>query len=198
MTHRQYSDHIKLCLYLGKEPGGEFKEFYDFLTELWDGMEITPIDDHNEEGNGHTIILHKGKDFYMEHDFINGCLDCHWDRIWSFFRFKKGLEVPETQDFIQSMVEEHLKCKVITPLAMTHQGSVWVEEHLKCKVITPIMFRFVRHRSVEEHLKCKVNNTGQSHAAWKTAVVEEHLKCKVDTTLNTTLNTTLLKPGLIV
>ncbi len=112
MTYWQYSDHIKLCLYLGKEPRGEFKVFYDFLTELWKDMEILVVDNYNEQGNGHTIIFHKGYEFYMEQDFNRGCLECHWDRIWSFFRFKKCMNVPETQDFIRGMVEEHLKCKV--------------------------------------------------------------------------------------
>jgi len=115
ITNQQYSDHLKVCHYLGKEPGGEFKDYYDFLTELWKDMEFSVINDHNEQGNGHTIILHKGKDFYMEQDFKNDRLRCEWDRVWSFFRTKKGMEVPETQDFIQRMVEEHLKCKVSTP-----------------------------------------------------------------------------------
>jgi hypothetical protein len=61
MTFQQYSDHIKLCQYLGKEPQGEFKEFYDFLTDLWKDMELSLVDKHNEQG----IIFHKGSDFYM-------------------------------------------------------------------------------------------------------------------------------------
>jgi hypothetical protein len=137
MTYRQYSDHIKLCQYLGKEPQGEFKEFYDFITELWKDMEFSVINDHNKQG----IIFHKGTDFYMEQDFKNGWLWCESDRVWSFFRFKKGLEVPETQDFIRGMVEEHLKSKVYTTLSTPSRRSrphcQWVEEHLKSKVSTP-------------------------------------------------------------
>ena len=112
MTYRQYSDHIKLCLYLGKEPGGEFKEFYDFITSLWKDLEISVVDNYNEQG----IILHKGKDFYMEQDFKNGWFECNHDRVWSFFRSIKGMEYTETQDFIQRAVEEHLKCKTSTPV----------------------------------------------------------------------------------
>ena len=108
MTHRQYSDHIKLCLYLGKEPHGEFKEYYDFITGLWEDMEFTVVDEQD-------IIFHKGTVFYMEQDFKNGYIWCHWDRVWSFFESKKGMVLPETQEFIQSMVEEHLKCKALTP-----------------------------------------------------------------------------------
>ena len=115
MTYGQYSDHIKLCQYLGKELQGEFKDFYDFITFLWKDMEFSVINDHNDL----FIILHKGTDFYMGQDFKNGWLECQWDRIWSFFRIKKGMEVPETKVFIRGMVEEHLKCKVDTTLDTT-------------------------------------------------------------------------------
>jgi hypothetical protein len=111
MTYQQYTNHIKLCQYLGKEPQGEFKEFYDFITDMWKDIEFSVINDHNKQG----IILHKGTEYYMEQDFKNGWLKCDSGRVWSFFRFKKGMEIPETQVFIQSMVEEHLKCKASTP-----------------------------------------------------------------------------------
>jgi len=129
MTYRQYSDHIKLCTYLGKEPRGEFKDFYDCITELWKDMEFSVNNNHNVQG----IILHKGRDFYMEQDFRNGYLRGEWDRVWSFFQVKKGMEVSDTQDFIQSMVEEHLKCRVLTPLDDFPLDIIVVEEHLKCQ-----------------------------------------------------------------
>jgi hypothetical protein len=111
MTYQQYTDHLKLCQYLGKEPLGEFKEFHDFISDLWKDMTFSVINDHNEQ----CIIFHKGTDFFMQQDFKNGKLKCQWDRIWSFFLIKKGMEIPELKDFIQSMVEQHLKCKVLTP-----------------------------------------------------------------------------------
>jgi len=111
MTYRQYTDHIKICQYLGKEPQGEFKDFYGFLTGLWKDMEISVIINHDEQ----AIIFHKGDMFFMEQDFNNGYLWCHPDRVWSFFHINKGLEEPETQDFIQSTVEEYLKREVPTP-----------------------------------------------------------------------------------
>ncbi len=137
MTYRQYSDHIKLCLYLGKEPGGEFKEFYDFLTELWDGMEFTVVDKHNKQG----IIFHKGDEFFMEQDFKNGWFECNHDRVWSFFRTKKCMGYTETQDFIQRMVEEHLKCRVLTPTrSRWHRHSRWkniLNVRNSVRVLTP-------------------------------------------------------------
>jgi hypothetical protein len=168
MNYRQYSDHIKLCLYLGKEPGGEFKEYYDFITGLWRDMEISVVDNYKVQ----SIILHKGDMFYMEQDFKNDGLRCDWDRIWSFFQFKKGLEVPETKDFIQSMVEEHLKCKVSTPDWLRYILVDRVEEHLKCTALTPATLLPFVVTLVEEHLKCKAltpNGTGMAGMAhgWK-------------------------------
>jgi hypothetical protein len=184
MTYIQYSDHLKVCHYLGKEPGGEFKDFYDFLTELWKDMEFSVINDHNEQG----IILHKGTDFYMEQDFKNGLLWCEYNRVCSFFRTKKCMEIPETQVFIQSMVEEHLKCKVSTPAERDPVGARWVEEHLKCKVSTPNATSPDALRTVEEHLKCKVSTPSREMTSTG-CLVEQHLKCKVKTTLDTTLST---------
>jgi len=133
MTYQQYTDHLKLCQYLGKEPLGEFKEFHDFISDLWKDMTFSVINDHNEQ----CIIFHKGTDFFMQQDFKNGKLKCQWDRIWSFFLIKKGMEIPELKDFIQSMVEQHLKCKVLTPLTSFHRWKNQVGQHLKCKVLTP-------------------------------------------------------------
>jgi len=117
MTYQQYSDHLKVCRYLGKEPQGEFKEFYDFITELWKDMEFTLNNGYNKQG----IIFHKGEEFFMEQDFKNGWFRCSYDRVWSFFQSKKGMEVPEIKDFIKSMVAEHLKCNVLTPIRRLQQ-----------------------------------------------------------------------------
>jgi hypothetical protein len=130
MTYRQYSDHIKLCQYLGKEPQGEFREFYDFVTGLWKDMEISVIDDQG-------ILFHKGDGLFMRQDFKNGWFWCDWDRVWSFFRIVKTMELLETQDFIRGVVEEHLKCKALTPSMCCGCAPAWVEEHLKCKALTP-------------------------------------------------------------
>ena len=36
-----------------------------------------------------------------------------------------------------AMMEEHLKCKVLTPIKESARLQRMVEEHLKCKVLTP-------------------------------------------------------------
>jgi hypothetical protein len=149
MTYRQYSDHIKLCAYLGKDIGGEYKEFYDFITELWRDMGISVYEDQG-------ILFHKGDGLFMQQDFKNGWLLCHWDRVWSFLRTTKGMEYTETQDFIRGVVEEHLKCKALTPLLDDIFDKLEVEEHLKCKALTPVSVGMEYWYRVEEHLKSKV------------------------------------------
>jgi hypothetical protein len=151
MTYRQYSDNIKLCQYLGKEPGGDFKELYDFITELWKDMEFSVIDAHN----GQCIILHKGTEYYMEQEFKNGWLDCHFTRVWSFFRTTKGMGFNETRDFIRGMVEEHLKCNVSSLTLAAFDGKEQVEEHLNCQGLTPRLLHVRVTHEVEMHLKRK-------------------------------------------
>jgi hypothetical protein len=117
MTYQQYSDHIKLCLYLGKEPQGEFKEIYDFITGMWDGIQIS--------GGEDIIIFHKGKDFYMARDYKLMRLWCHKDRVWSFFRDRKDMITSETKDFIKCIVEQHIKCTVPNPLRDSSPDDYW-------------------------------------------------------------------------
>jgi hypothetical protein len=156
MTYQQYSDHIKLCAYLGKEPQGEFKVLHDFITGLWKDMEFTVVDNYNNQGNGHTIIFHKGTYFYMEQDSNIGYLWCHPDRVWSFFQNKRGFDLPEIQDFIQSMVVEHFKREVSTPHTQPVGHVLLVEEHLKNKAPTPVEDKRFIFELVEEYLKHKL------------------------------------------
>jgi hypothetical protein len=130
MTYQQYSIHIKLCVYLGREPEDEFRGFYDFIMGLWEDMDFS-VD------NEQVIIFHKGTNFYMGLDFKDGQLWCQYERVWSFFRYKKCMEYTETQDFVRSMVEQYLKCKVSTPIGKFSEDTLKVEQYLKCKVLTP-------------------------------------------------------------
>jgi hypothetical protein len=172
MNYTQYSDHLKLCQYLGKEPEGEYKEFYDFITEVWKDMEFIVINEHNKQG----ILFHKGTEFYMEQDFKNGWLWCDYDRVWSFFINKKVIEVSDTQDFIRGMVEEHLKSQVQTPILEYGAAVAAVEKHLKSQVQTPLPCDGGGHGRVEEHLKSQVS-TPPKPTKVHSGPVKEHLKC---------------------
>ena len=124
------------------------------MTELWKDMEFTVVDEHNKQG----IIFHKGTDFYMEQDFKNGWLRCELNRVWSFFHINKGLEEPETQDFLLIMVEEHLKCQTLTPWTLGLYLDFPEEEHLKFKALTPTKMHYGSVGEVEEHLKHKLKS----------------------------------------
>jgi hypothetical protein len=104
MNYRQYSDHVKLCQYLGKEPEGEFKGFYDFFTGLWGDMVIDVFYDYDT----HVVILYKGVDFYMGMDTKTDYLVLSYDKVWSPFLSLGIDETIETILFIQKMFVEHL------------------------------------------------------------------------------------------
>ena len=131
MTYQQYSVHIKVCHYLGKEPAGQYKRIYDFLTELWDGMVIVVYSRYNR------VVLLKKCEWVFEQDLETGYLWCRGSSVWSFFQDDVVMEDTEIQDFIISAVEEHLKCQVGTPQFGHEVYTDWVEEHLKCQVGTP-------------------------------------------------------------
>jgi len=109
MTYNDYRTYILSCEYLGKEPTGEYKRVYDFLTGMWNDMEIVV---NSQNGR---IIIQKEEEWFIERDLKYGYLWCNQDRVWSFFRYGMGIEPSEIEDFTKSAVEEHLKCKVETP-----------------------------------------------------------------------------------
>ena len=174
MNYNDYRTYILTCEYLGKEPAGQYKRIYDFLTERWDGIEVVVDSRFNR------IVLQKGGEWFMYQDMKNGHLWCQYEHVWSFFQNIMGMEIPEIQDFVKSTVEEHLKCKVGTPGEVEAALLLPVEEHLKCKVGTPRRTLVSKLTLVEEHLKCKVGTPGQRRVI-PLSLVEEHLKCKVGT-----------------
>ena len=109
MTYIEYVTHTKVCVFLDREPTGQYKKIHDFLTNLWDGMDVVV------DSRSYQIILQKGGKWFMEQDNENGYLWCQYGEVWSFFLNDMGMEIPEIQDFVKSTVEEHLKCKVGTP-----------------------------------------------------------------------------------
>lgn len=131
MDYNDYRTYILTCEYLGKEPTGQYKTVYDFLTGLWDGMEVMVDSQTNQ------IILHKGGVRFKYQDLKNRDMWCNYIHVWSFFQKDMTMELIDIQDFIRSEVEEHLKSKVGTPNDGWWLGHQQVEEHLICKVGTP-------------------------------------------------------------
>jgi hypothetical protein len=68
-----------------------------------------------------------------------GDLWIHYN-IWDNFSMFFSLDYIETQQLMKSLLEEHLKLRVITPLSGTYIHLYGLEEHLKSGGITPHRF----------------------------------------------------------
>ena len=63
-----------------------------------------------------SIFFFNSKDeFFFEYDSKSKYLWCSHSRIWSVFDSEYGLNYQQIQAFIKGAVEEHFKCKEITP-----------------------------------------------------------------------------------
>ena len=131
MDYNEYRTHLLTCEYLGKEPAGQYKKLHDFLTGLWDGMAFRV----NSQTN--RIALQKGDKWLIYQDPENGYLWCHTHQVWSFFRNDMDMDRTRTQEFIKSVVEQHLQYTVGTPASKPFTTSIAVEQHLQCTVGTP-------------------------------------------------------------
>ena len=109
MVYNEYRTYILTCEYLNREPSGDYRKVHDFITGLWDGMDVV-VDSRSNQ-----MVLEKGGEWFIEMGVKNVYVWCHYERVWSFFQKDMGMEVTERQDFVKSVVEEHLGCQVGTP-----------------------------------------------------------------------------------
>jgi hypothetical protein len=63
---------------------------------------------------------------------------CNYDLVWSVLENKYNLNNGETQAFIKSMVEQHLKLEAVTPRSVAKIKVMQVEKHLKLKKLDQI------------------------------------------------------------
>jgi len=131
MNYNDYRTHLLTCEYLNREPTGQYKKVYDYLTDLWAGMEMVADSQNNR------IVVQNEVGWVFVQDMKNGRLWCRYGKVWSFFKNDMGMEIPDLRDFVKSMVDEHLICKVGTPETSQHLDELVVDEHLICKVGTP-------------------------------------------------------------
>jgi hypothetical protein len=109
MTYKQYSDHIKVCEYLGREPSGDFRLYYDFFNRLWESVEITV-----DKGIGYRIIFHKDGKCVMIHNtktknlWFTPFADNSYNIFGSFFTFENSDEYTEAKHFLGNMIRKHL------------------------------------------------------------------------------------------
>lgn len=62
-----------------------------------------------------------GEKFLWEYDSKNGYLWLSWKLIWSVFETEYGLQYDDIQSFIKKEVEDHFKCKGVTPFSLSER-----------------------------------------------------------------------------
>jgi len=123
----------------------------EIFWQLCEGLTLK-ID---KEKYPNSTFLFKDDKYFFEYDSKNRNLWCSYKHIWGVFEKEYSMQYSDIQSLIKLLVEEHFKCKGITPLLDYTFARHWVEEHFKCKGITPLLdYTFARHW-VEEHFKCK-------------------------------------------
>lgn len=117
------------------------------IQEIIDKPEITPeqrllgilngcevkID---KEKYPNSVFLFKNGECYFEIE--KQYLWCRYKHVWQIFENEFSMNYADIQQFIKGQVEEHFKCKGLTPLFFRPQNTESVEEHFKCMGLTPI------------------------------------------------------------
>ncbi len=97
--------------------------------------------------------------FGLEQDLKNYSFWFNYDKIWSVFESKFGMNYTEIQSFMNGMVEKHfLKRKGGTTKMCLYCHKIIVEKHFKMKGVTTEMERLGITEEVEKHFKLKKQN----------------------------------------
>jgi hypothetical protein len=80
-----------------------------------------------------SIFFFKDDSCVIEYNTKSGYLWLSYKDIWSIFEKEYHLKYDEVRSFIKNQVEEHFKCKGVTPKFYDTFNYTWVEEHFKCK-----------------------------------------------------------------
>jgi len=114
------------------------EEMEEWFKSLLNGLEIEIIDDYPDS----VFYKKNGKVFFqLFKDSEKKYFYCNYDLVWSVFKIKYDLNYDETQAFIKSMVEKHLKLGIVIPGGVEDAIISMVEKPLKLsKVISAIHF----------------------------------------------------------
>jgi hypothetical protein len=80
-----------------------------FILEMWQDMTTELKPDYPN-----SVFYIKNGEIIMEEE--NGIMWCIYEKIWSVFYDRFGLNYQQTQDFLKSMLEKHLKKGEVRPL----------------------------------------------------------------------------------
>jgi hypothetical protein len=107
MTYQEYSTYMKICDYLGKEPKGTYKYMYDFLSELWDDVEVVIVQDRG----AYCITFYKGESVYFIYDTKRKHLRIcpkPWSKVKHCLN-EIRIDSKEALNFINNVVEDYIK-----------------------------------------------------------------------------------------
>jgi hypothetical protein len=104
------------------------EEMEQWFKSLLNGLEIEINDKapesvfYKKDGKVFFELIQKSEKRYFW---------CNYKLVWNILRDKYKFNYDETQAFIKSMVEQHLKLEAVTPKAMEGWIKLQVEQHLK-------------------------------------------------------------------
>ena len=84
------------------------KEMVEIFLSMFNGCTIKIKSD--------MVVFYKNDQLMFAQDFRNGYFMVSYDRVWSIFQTKYGLNDARISDLIKGILEEHLGCKQLTPL----------------------------------------------------------------------------------
>ena len=118
MTHDDYRIHLLICEFLGREPTGKYEMVHDFLTDLWEDMELSFMAGASRD----FFISQKDGIPFFYHSPSKGRLTC-CITIMNFFEKRIGMDVYGAKQFIKNVEEEHLKCQSIISVQIFYMGG---------------------------------------------------------------------------
>jgi chromosome segregation ATPase len=112
------------------------EEMEEWFKSLLNGLEIEIRDGYPDsvfyKKNG-KVFFQLFQDLEIKHLWVD------YDLVWSVLRNKYKLNYDEIQEFIENMVEKHLKLGIVIPLEVIGLHTSMVKKHLKLnKVISSI------------------------------------------------------------
>lgn len=113
MNYDDYRTHLKVCEYLDREPTGEYKKMYDFLTDLWEGMEFVV------DSRSGLFIIQKTGGWNRECDRFREDGGWYMSPVGRYVRcngqkMKQLFSTTEDKLFLRDALFDHLDCSDLT------------------------------------------------------------------------------------
>ena len=80
-----------------------------------------------------TLFGFRDDEYVWEYNFDNGCLWLRNLTVWSILEYEYSLNYGDVQSLVKNEVEEHFKCRAVTPWRSLDRPLAKVEKHFKRK-----------------------------------------------------------------